>query len=169
MQDGRQHVDRLAVLGEQAPVLGVTGRIGPGVAGRAATGVPGSMTMAEALELCGTAGMGGMIVHHSISSLSTPFPAARRRRLHAEAISFMRWRPVSAEPMVSGNGRRTETMNHPAEAAPPRNMLEMIRLIRPDLRKSDRKVADALLENPHRILNSSPAVSTGCRTSDSSG
>ena len=48
-------------------------------------------------------------------------------------------------------------MNNQAEAAPPRNMLEMIRLIRSDLRKSDRKVADALLENPHRILNSTVA------------
>jgi len=48
-------------------------------------------------------------------------------------------------------------MNNQAEAAPPRNMLEMIRLIRPDLRKSDRKVADALLEDPKRILNSNVA------------
>ena len=60
-------------------------------------------------------------------------------------------------------------MNKPADTALPRNMLELVRVIRTDLRKSDRKVADALLENPHRILNSSPAVSTGCRTSDSSG
>jgi RpiR family carbohydrate utilization transcriptional regulator len=36
----------------------------------------------------------------------------------------------------------------------PRNVLELVRVMRPELRKSDRKVADALLENPHRILNS---------------
>lgn len=48
-------------------------------------------------------------------------------------------------------------MNNQADAVLPRNMLEVIRLIRPDLRKSDRKVADALLENPHRILNATVA------------
>jgi RpiR family carbohydrate utilization transcriptional regulator len=40
------------------------------------------------------------------------------------------------------------------EQPAPRNILEVVRVLRPDLRKSDRKVADALLENPHRILNS---------------
>jgi RpiR family carbohydrate utilization transcriptional regulator len=40
------------------------------------------------------------------------------------------------------------------EQPAPRNILEIVRVLRPDLRKSDRKVADALLENPHRILNS---------------
>ena len=40
------------------------------------------------------------------------------------------------------------------EAGAPRNVLELVRMLRPELRKSDRKVADALLENPHRILNS---------------
>lgn len=40
------------------------------------------------------------------------------------------------------------------EQPTPRNILEVVRLLRQDLRKSDRKVADALLENPHRILNS---------------
>jgi RpiR family carbohydrate utilization transcriptional regulator len=34
-----------------------------------------------------------------------------------------------------------------------RNMIEIIRTMRPDLRKSDRKVADIVLENPHRIMN----------------
>lgn len=33
------------------------------------------------------------------------------------------------------------------------NVLEVVRMMRPELRKSDRKVADALLENPHRFLN----------------
>lgn len=46
-------------------------------------------------------------------------------------------------------------MNLREDDAPvPRNVLELVRLLRSDLRKSDRKVADALLENPHRILNS---------------
>jgi RpiR family carbohydrate utilization transcriptional regulator len=40
------------------------------------------------------------------------------------------------------------------EQPTPRNILEVVRVLRQDLRKSDRKVADALLENPHRILNS---------------
>lgn len=40
------------------------------------------------------------------------------------------------------------------EQTTPRNIIEIVRVLRPDLRKSDRKVADALLENPHRILNS---------------
>ncbi len=48
-------------------------------------------------------------------------------------------------------------MNKPADTALPRNMLELVRMIRTDLRKSDRKVADALLEDPHRILNSTVA------------
>ncbi|MCD2182892.1 SIS domain-containing protein [Rhizobium sp. TRM96647] len=34
-----------------------------------------------------------------------------------------------------------------------RNMIEIIRTMRPDLRKSDRKVADIVLEDPHRIMN----------------
>ncbi|NDW07409.1 SIS domain-containing protein [Jiella pacifica] len=48
-------------------------------------------------------------------------------------------------------------MNKPADTALPRNMLELVRVIRTDLRKSDRKVADALLDDPHRILNSTVA------------
>ena len=35
----------------------------------------------------------------------------------------------------------------------PRNVLELVRMLRPELRKSDRKVADALLANPRRFLN----------------
>ncbi|MDZ5696016.1 MULTISPECIES: MurR/RpiR family transcriptional regulator [Phyllobacteriaceae] len=38
-----------------------------------------------------------------------------------------------------------------------RNILEVVRTVRPDLRKSDRKVADALLSDPHRILNATVA------------
>jgi RpiR family carbohydrate utilization transcriptional regulator len=34
-----------------------------------------------------------------------------------------------------------------------RNIIEIIRMMRADLRKSDRKVADVVLEDPHRILN----------------
>lgn len=34
-----------------------------------------------------------------------------------------------------------------------RNILELIRTLRPDLRKSDRKVADVVLEDPRRIMN----------------
>lgn len=46
-------------------------------------------------------------------------------------------------------------MNLKEDDAPaPRNVLELVRVLRGDLRKSDRKVADALLENPHAILNS---------------
>ncbi|HET7412075.1 MAG TPA: MurR/RpiR family transcriptional regulator [Pararhizobium sp.] len=46
-------------------------------------------------------------------------------------------------------------MNFREDDSPvPRNVLELVRVLRPDLRKSDRKVADALLENPGRILNS---------------
>lgn len=37
------------------------------------------------------------------------------------------------------------------------NILEVVRKMRSDLRKSDRKVADALLEDPRRILNSNVA------------
>ncbi|GAB0112611.1 MurR/RpiR family transcriptional regulator [Acidisoma sp. C75] len=33
------------------------------------------------------------------------------------------------------------------------NILEVVRVSRADLRKSERKIADALLENPHRFLN----------------
>ncbi|WP_062229161.1 MurR/RpiR family transcriptional regulator [Aureimonas frigidaquae] len=38
-----------------------------------------------------------------------------------------------------------------------RNVLETMRMMRPDLRKSDRRVADAILENPHRFLNATVA------------
>ncbi|PZO81268.1 MAG: MurR/RpiR family transcriptional regulator [Mesorhizobium amorphae] len=48
-------------------------------------------------------------------------------------------------------------MNNQADMPLPRNVLELVRLMRPELRKSDRKVADALLENPHRILNATVA------------
>lgn len=34
-----------------------------------------------------------------------------------------------------------------------RNIIEIIRTMRSDLRKSDRKVADVVLEDPHRIMN----------------
>jgi RpiR family carbohydrate utilization transcriptional regulator len=34
-----------------------------------------------------------------------------------------------------------------------RNIIEVIRTMRPELRKSDRKVADVVLEDPHRIMN----------------
>lgn len=40
------------------------------------------------------------------------------------------------------------------DAPAPRNVLELVRVMRSDLRKSDRKVADALLHDPHAILNS---------------
>ena len=36
---------------------------------------------------------------------------------------------------------------------PNRNIIEVIRTLRPELRKSDRKVADVVLEDPRRILN----------------
>ncbi|MCB1447426.1 MAG: MurR/RpiR family transcriptional regulator [Rhizobiaceae bacterium] len=48
-------------------------------------------------------------------------------------------------------------MNILAETLAPRNILEAIRMMRADLRKSDRKVADVVLENPHRILNATVA------------
>ncbi|MBN9071655.1 MAG: MurR/RpiR family transcriptional regulator [Rhizobiales bacterium] len=48
-------------------------------------------------------------------------------------------------------------MNTPVETRAPRNILEAIRMMRPDLRKSDRKVADVVLENPDRILNATVA------------
>ncbi|MCR9120776.1 MAG: MurR/RpiR family transcriptional regulator [Phyllobacteriaceae bacterium] len=38
-----------------------------------------------------------------------------------------------------------------------RNILEVTRTLRPNLRKSDRKVADVLLESPQRVLNSTVA------------
>lgn len=40
------------------------------------------------------------------------------------------------------------------DQAAPRNVLELVRMLRLELRKSDRKVADALLENPRRFLSS---------------
>ncbi|PZQ97032.1 MAG: MurR/RpiR family transcriptional regulator [Cereibacter sphaeroides] len=48
-------------------------------------------------------------------------------------------------------------MNNQAEAFAPRNILEVIRMMRSELRKSDRKVADIVLENPHRIMNATVA------------
>tara|TARA_R100000687_G_scaffold83685_1_gene88759 strand:+ start:11848 stop:12717 length:870 start_codon:yes stop_codon:yes gene_type:complete len=43
------------------------------------------------------------------------------------------------------------------ETAGNRNILEVVRTMQPTLRKSDRKVADVLLEAPHRILNATVA------------
>jgi RpiR family carbohydrate utilization transcriptional regulator len=37
------------------------------------------------------------------------------------------------------------------------NILEVVRTMRPDLRKSDRKVADLVLADPHRVLNATVA------------
>ena len=34
-----------------------------------------------------------------------------------------------------------------------RNIIEVIRTMRPELRKSDRKVADVVLDDPRRIMN----------------
>lgn len=48
-------------------------------------------------------------------------------------------------------------MNTSAEALAPRNILEIVRMMRPELRKSDRKVADAVLESPQRIMNATVA------------
>ena len=48
-------------------------------------------------------------------------------------------------------------MNILAETLAPRNILEAIRMMRADLPKSDRKVADVVLETPHRILNATVA------------
>lgn len=48
-------------------------------------------------------------------------------------------------------------MNSQAETLAPRNILEAIRMMRSDLRKSDRKVADIVLGDPHRILNATVA------------
>lgn len=48
-------------------------------------------------------------------------------------------------------------MNSQAETLAPRNILEAIRMMRSDLRKSDRKVADTVLGDPHRILNATVA------------
>ena len=48
-------------------------------------------------------------------------------------------------------------MNTPAEALAPRNILEIVRMMRPDLRKSDRKVADVVLGSPQRIMNATVA------------
>lgn len=48
-------------------------------------------------------------------------------------------------------------MNDQADTNLPRNVLELVRMMRADLRRSDRKVADALLNDPHRIMNSTVA------------
>lgn len=48
-------------------------------------------------------------------------------------------------------------MNSQVETLAPRNILEIVRMMRPELRKSDRKVADVVLENPQRILGSTVA------------
>ncbi|RCW87233.1 MurR/RpiR family transcriptional regulator [Paracoccus lutimaris] len=48
-------------------------------------------------------------------------------------------------------------MNSQAETLAPRNILEAIRMMRPELRKSDRKVADIVLADPQRILNATVA------------
>lgn len=48
-------------------------------------------------------------------------------------------------------------MNKHSTSFSQRNVLEGIRVLRSELRKSDRKVADAVLENPHRFLNATVA------------
>ncbi len=48
-------------------------------------------------------------------------------------------------------------MNEPADSLAPRNILEAVRAMRPEMRRSDRKVADAVLEDPRRILNATVA------------
>lgn len=48
-------------------------------------------------------------------------------------------------------------MNSQAETLAPRNILEAMRMMRPELRKSDRKVADIVLADPQRILNATVA------------
>jgi len=52
--------EEVRALNADLALLPVNGRD----AGRAANGVPGNMTMAEALELCRAAGIAGMIAHH---------------------------------------------------------------------------------------------------------
>ena len=55
------------------------------------------------------------------------------------------------------------TIPNPAAAPQPaprtttQNVLEVVRLMRAELRKSDRKVADLILADPHRILNATVA------------
>lgn len=48
-------------------------------------------------------------------------------------------------------------MNKEQDSAPVHNVLEVVRTLRGELRKSDRKVAEALLENPRRIMNATVA------------
>jgi len=48
-------------------------------------------------------------------------------------------------------------MSTPVEAHSSRNILEVVRMMRPELRKSDRKVADVVLANPQRIMNATVA------------
>jgi len=55
-------------------------------------------------------------------------------------------------------------MNTQADTLAPRNILEAVRVMRPELRKSDRKVADIVLENPQRIM-----IATVAETADIAG
>lgn len=49
------------------------------------------------------------------------------------------------------------TQDHSLVREPLQNILEIIRTCRPDLRKSDRKVADVVLNDPHLMLNDTVA------------
>lgn len=48
-------------------------------------------------------------------------------------------------------------MTSHSETLAPRNILEAVRMMRPELRKSDRKVADVVLENPQKVMNATVA------------
>ncbi|WBU61619.1 MurR/RpiR family transcriptional regulator [Paracoccus albus] len=48
-------------------------------------------------------------------------------------------------------------MTDPVDSLAPRNILETVRTMRPEMRRSDRKVADAVLEYPRKLMNATVA------------
>lgn len=48
-------------------------------------------------------------------------------------------------------------MTDPVDSLAPRNILETVRTMRPEMRRSDRKVADAVLEDPRKLMNATVA------------
>lgn len=48
-------------------------------------------------------------------------------------------------------------MTDPIDGLAPRNILETVRTMRPEMRRSDRKVADAVLEDPRKLMNATVA------------
>lgn len=128
----------------------------------AEAGIAGNLTLDEACELAGRIGAQDMIAHHyGMFDFNTADPAA----IDAKAAAG------NCAPRIHRAGTAVEyrlSKRSGGSSVPPRprlsnagngndNILEVARMKRDELRKSDRKVCELVLADPKRMLNATVA------------